>query len=172
MEPQHNQRESRWHKPNLYITIASIYLLLLAVITSSMLAYVSYSNSVVPAIMTGNIIKVFAYMQHLVITPVILVWITFFISGGSIIWAVPSVIGAVLLLQRKKIGVFVSLASLIFLLFGSSMLTSIFLGQNPFAVPSLFVGPALGVLIGTLLIASCVTMCVFLTIGWKRVQWR
>jgi len=172
MEPRHNQKESRWHKPNSYITIVSIYLLFLAVITSSMLAYFSYTNGVVPAIMTSNIIAVFAYMQHLVITPVILVWITFFIAGGSIIWAVPSVIGAILLLHRKKLGVFISLAALIFLLFGSSMLTSIFLAQNPFAVPSIFVGSALGVLIGTLLIASAAIMCVFLIIGWKRVQWR
>jgi len=154
------------------MTIVSIYMLLLAVITSSMLAYFSYSNGVIPAIMTTSIIAVFTYMQHLVITPVILVWITFFIAGGSIIWAVPSVIGAVLLLQRKKIGLFISLAALIFLLFGSSMLTSIFLAQNPFAVPSIFVGPALGVLIGTILIISAVIMCVFLIIGWKHVQWR
>jgi hypothetical protein len=61
---------------------------------------------------------------------------------------------------------------LMFLLFGSTMLTSIFMAQNPFAVPSIFVGPALGVLIGALLIASDVIMCFFLVIGWKRVQWR
>jgi len=172
MEPQHGKKESRWHKPNLFATIVSIYLLLLAAITSSMLGYFAYSNDIVPAILTVHVLAVFAYMQHLVITPVILVWVTFFISGGSIAWAVPSVIGAVLLLRRKKIGVFISLAVLIILLFGSSMLTSIFLAQNPFAVPSIFVGPALGVLIGTLLIASAAIMCVLLIIGWKRVQWR
>ncbi len=172
MEPNHSKKESRWHRPDSHITIVSIYLMLLAAITSSMLAYFAYTNGVVPAIITPGIISVFTYMQHLVITPVILVWITFFMAGGSIIWAIPSVIGAVLLLHRKKIGVFVSLAALAFLLFSSSMLTSIFMAQNPFAVPSLFMGPALGVLIGTLLIVSAVIMCVFLIIGWKRVRWR
>jgi hypothetical protein len=172
MEPQHGKKESRWHRPDSYITVVSIYLMFLAAVTSSMLAYFSYSNAVVPAIMTPSILAVFTYMQHLVITPVILVWITFFMAGGSIIWAVPSVIGAVLMLYRRKIGVFISLASLIFLLFGSSMLTSIFMAQNPFAVPSIFMGPALGLLIGTLLIVSAAIMCAFLIIGWKRVQWK
>lgn len=144
----------------MYVTIVGIYLLLLSTILFSVISYYSYSLRVVPTIFTSKIMAVFLYMPYLVKSLSILSWMTFFIAGGPIIWIVPSIIGATLLLQRKKKGALVSLASLI-LLISSSVVTSIFLVQT-----------LQGILMAVSLIGSSSVICLLLIIGWKRVQWR
>jgi len=95
-----SQFDSRWHRPNLYITIPSIYLLVLAGIS---------------ALTAATIIEGFG--MHLV-------YFSNYNSGYAmltfsffpILVCIPSIIGAVKLFQRKKIGFYFSIAAFLLII--------------------------------------------------------
>ena len=85
---------SKWHRPNLYITIVSLFLLLASTTALAMSAYFFIAD---PPSSPYH-----GFAAGLGVLIVI----------GFIIFSIPAMFGGILLFRRKKIGVYVSLLAL------------------------------------------------------------
>ncbi len=136
-------RESRWHKPTVYWTIPALFLLVSVVIFISYNSYQEYTN---PFPNYG--------MAALRFPALVLVFRIFLI---------PSVIGAILLLHKRKSAIVPSLFVLTLWIVAHLILT---FGSVPFRItlyPTIF---------GASYFGLDVIMIVFLIKGWKKMFWK
>ncbi len=134
--------ESRWEKPNIYFTIPSIYLFISAGI-----------------LVLGTIVKINDDYFLLSIT----------YGLHLIILSIPSVIGAILLWRRKKIGLIFSTISLILL--SLVIPTSIFRINQYLPISDLDFMSGENGIIFVLSIGLSILMMLFLSKAKKQVQW-
>jgi hypothetical protein len=148
---------SRWHRPNLYVTIVSLYLL------------VSVAIVILLAIESLDI-----WGKSLPVgdSKVGLAGIFLIPAGGILlIWSIISIIGSVKLFQLHWSGFWISLAAVL-----SSLVilpSSVILFENVMydASAALINTPIISV-INSLTIIVPVTMIPLLLIGRKRIQWK
>ncbi|MDE1769663.1 MAG: hypothetical protein KGI28_03785 [Thaumarchaeota archaeon] len=156
-------QDSMWKRPNLYATIVSLYLFFLIAMFLLVIVYFFYTQSLAcetdyyhcngPASLGAGVILIFLFGAIIV----------FFILG------IPSIIGSIFLMQKKKKGVYLSLIPLIFWTLVSSYL--IWATISPFNINVFEKNLLSGILIFSWLPLNSVMMG-FLVKGWKSVQWQ
>ncbi len=154
MQPQESHSmESRWDRPTLYVTIVSVYLLVsLGMVFSAVT--LSYANWAASDTSRGLAI----------LTPIML-------FGGLIILGIPSIIGSVGLLRKRKYGVYFSLAALILMTIGLPLSVSVLHNiLTNFPLNPGYEATYYAIFFSALV--SAFAMYPLLILGWKRVQWK
>jgi hypothetical protein len=109
------RKESRWNRPNLYLTIVSTYLLcsLAIVLSLSLYYYYNWIESLKHADVDA---------PGWAMVPVFAIGFLFIL----VIVALPTIIGPVLLFRKQKSGVYVSLVALVLMTFSLPLSIGLF----------------------------------------------